>query len=206
MQISSMITMLAGQLIDPGFVRWKEGELLDYINQALSIIAVNLPDEFRHSETVSVTQAEVTLPADAVALLSVDGVNGVAVSEVAVEKLNQLDPDWRQRLGVPSSWVQNVREKQRYWLYPAPSEPVHVTHTYSAFTYLGHNDDLPVSDVYQSAVMDFVLHRAYGKDGQNASEQNKSLMHLQLFNVAIGNVLDLKGLLKQERAQREKQR
>lgn len=201
-----MITLLAGQLIDPGFVRWKEGELLNYINQALSMMAMNLPDEFRRSETVSVTQAEVALPADALVLLSVDAVNGVAVSEVAVEKLNQLDPGWRQRSGMPSSWVQHVREKQRYWLYPAPSEPVDVMHSYSAFAYLNQDDDLPVSDVYQSAVMDFVLHRAYGKDGQNASEQNKSLMHLQLFNTAIGNVLDLKSLLKQERAQREKQR
>ncbi|WP_233265708.1 DUF6682 family protein [Grimontia hollisae] len=55
MQVSSMITLLAGQLIDPGFVRWKEGELLNYINQALSMMAMNLPDEFRRPASRSMS-------------------------------------------------------------------------------------------------------------------------------------------------------
>ncbi|OEE65852.1 hypothetical protein A1OO_08570 [Enterovibrio norvegicus FF-33] len=206
MQISDVINVMAEQLIDKRFVRWSEAELLLYINQALSILAVNLPDEFRRTDTVNSESSEVVLPEGAISLMSVDAVDDMGVSFVALEKLNQLDPMWRVREGQPSSWTQAREEKTRYWLYPSPSHAVSVTHTYSAFSFLHGDDVLPIKDAYVSAVMDFVLHRAYGKDGQNASEQNKSLLHLQLFNAAIGNVMDLSAMKKQQRRQREAER
>ncbi|WP_283130772.1 DUF6682 family protein [Enterovibrio norvegicus] len=206
MTLSDLIDQLGEELVDPRYTHWSRESLLSYINQALGIMAINLPHEFRVEQTVDTEMGTVFLPGDALSLLSVISAGNRSVNFIDITKLNQLDPDWRTRQGAPSSWTQAHRDVRAYSLYPTPKETVAVTHAYSAFKDLSEVDAFPIHAAYVAAVTDYVLYRAYGKDGQNASEQNKALTHLQAFNAAIGNDVRVMGQRKQVREQSENKR
>ncbi|USH03720.1 hypothetical protein K6Q96_06925 [Grimontia kaedaensis] len=206
MKISDVVDRLGSDLVDKDYVHWSREELLAYINDGLSEMALNLPSQFRVVATVQTDTGEITLPPEGIKVLSVQHVEGRPVNYVEMTKLNQLDAAWRGRVGQPSSWTQEEDEQRSYSLYPRPTAMMSVTHAYSAFTPLQEDDALPIHSVYLSAVVDYAMYRAYGKDGQNASEQNKSINHYQIFNAAIGREVNVKHRHKLEREQRENKR
>ncbi|WP_325893313.1 phage adaptor protein [Grimontia sp. NTOU-MAR1] len=169
-------------------------------------MALSLPSQFRVVATVQTETGEVTLPPDGIKVLSVQEVEGRPVNYVEMAKLNQLDAAWRGRVGQPSSWTQQEDEERSYSLYPRPTARVSVTHSYSAFSPTKECDELPVHPAFLPAIVDYALYRAYGKDGQHASEQTKSMSHYHTFNAAIGREAEVKQRHKRERAQRENQR
>lgn len=84
-------------------------------------------------------------------------------------------------------WTQASGQYLSYELFPRPDSAVTVTDAWSVRpSVTDETEVLPINEVYLPAVIDFVMYRAYGKDGQDQSNLNKSMLHFQAFDAAMG--------------------
>ncbi|MGF1727071.1 DUF6682 family protein [Photobacterium nomapromontoriensis] len=187
-KVSDLIEQVSELLVDTNHVRWSKPELIRYINDALAAVIMRRPSLTATHDIVAVSQNPIELPDDAYSLLSVELLGDYRGQYTPIETLNRFYPTWRTDEGVPQCWTQHADEHLRFWVYPAPQDPVSVAFTYSkAITVSADSDVIPLTVVYVGILIDFVLFRAFGKDAENASEASKSTMHFQSFAVAMGD-------------------
>ena len=189
MKISTLIDQASKQLVDVNHVHWSREEILDYINLGLSSLVIHRPDVARKVSTVAVGANSnlVPLPVNAYTLVTINHVSGMSVAYVDINKLGQLNPGWRLETGVPCSWTRNEFDEDIAYLYPMPDQAVTVEVVYSESVQVSsENADFPVKDIFSSVIFDYVLYRAFNKDGVAQADMSKAQHHLMLFNSAIG--------------------
>ncbi|PSV11657.1 hypothetical protein C0W59_19175 [Photobacterium kishitanii] len=187
-KVSDLIEQVAELLVDKGNVRWSQSELINYINDALAAIIMRRPSITAADSVISVTNNPVVLPNDAYSLLTVEKIGDYRGQYTPIETLDRFYPMWRTQIGIAQCWTKHNDELLRFWIFPAPQEPINVEVIYSkVITVKAQTDVIPLTSVYVGILIDFVLFRAFGKDAENASEESKSLMHFQLFAVAMGD-------------------
>ncbi|MCG7586745.1 DUF6682 family protein [Photobacterium sp. OFAV2-7] len=188
MKVQEIVDRVSRDLVDPRNVRWTRAELIDYLNDAIAAILIRRPDLSRTTANKQLTGNTLTLPDDAYQILTVNHIDNIAAQYVDINKLNQLYPDWRVTEGVPSCWTRNELDETTLFVYPKPTAEVTIEFVYSRNLAAGsETDDFPLPDLYEGVVVDFMMYRAYNKDGQNASESNKAQLHFQSFATSLGD-------------------
>lgn len=187
--VSELIQRVADELIDQRFTRWTKETHIANLNDAISSILYVRPDLGRvtHTVSLSVGQSRIDVPHDAYKLLGVNHVNGYAVQFVDIYRLNQNYPTWRMMTDdQPTSWTRRDNDDLSFHLFPAPSEVMSVEFDYARQIRISaESEEFPLPPIYEPMVFDFMMFRAYGKDGQNDSEAAKSNHHLQTFQFAL---------------------
>ena len=187
MTVKDLIDRVSRDLIDPKNTRWTRPELVDYLNDAIAAIVLRRPDLSRTTKTTAITTNTLTLLDDTYQLLGVNHIGNVAVQYVDINTLNQLYPDWRTKTGVPECWTRNELDETTLFVYPTPTAQVDIEYIYSRhLAVAAETDPLPLPDIYQGVLVSYMLHKAYSKDGQAASEQNKAQIHYQAFATVLG--------------------
>ncbi len=125
---------------------------------------------------------------------------GRAVTGVAREILDTTLPEWHTIVGngeVKHFWF-DAKDPKRFYVFPkataSPATHVEVVvsrapaNTLSdSASSLGSNDiDAELGDIYESALVDYVLYRAYSKDSQHTANANRSQWHYEAFKAALG--------------------
>ncbi|UJZ96343.1 hypothetical protein IHC87_17395 [Photobacterium damselae subsp. damselae] len=195
MIVNDIVTRVAKELIDTHMVRWQREDLIAYLADGVSAIAAKRPALFSHRVvSLMVDHSPVRLPDDAFLLLSVDSVDGAAVQYVLMDKLNQINPYWRQEKGIPSCWTRHDNEVLNFWLYPNPIDPVSLSFQYAktpVITVDTERVELPT--LFFGALVDFMLYRAFSRDSENPSEAAKAQFHFQSFALFMNDDQALKG-------------
>lgn len=209
-KVSDIILRVADELIDNRFTRWTKETHIANLNDAISSILLVRPDLGRatHTMELSVGQSRVAVPADAYKLLGVNHVNGYAVQFVDIYRLNQNYPTWRTMTDdQPTSWTRQDNDDLSFHVFPAPSELMSVEFDYARQIRIStENDDFPLPPIYEPMVFDFMMFRAYSKDGQNDSEAAKSNSHLQTFQFALTGKTNADNAEKQRIASSERRK
>lgn len=189
MLVKEIIDRVARDVVDLRHVRWTRAELLDFMNDAMSAILIRRPDLSRTTKSLKITTNTVTLPDDAYQILAVNHINNIAAQYVDINKLNQLYPDWRTQTDEPHSWTRNEMDETTLFVFPGPAAEATIEIVYSRNLNVTDEADavFPLPDLYEGVVVDFMMYRAYNKDGQNASESNKAALHFQSFATALGD-------------------
>ncbi|HIF9180948.1 TPA: DUF6682 family protein [Photobacterium damselae] len=196
MLASNLIDRAARELVDISSVRWTRKELLRYLGEGVNTIAVRQPGLVATSKTVSVTASPISIPEDAFELLDVEDINGVSPQYVLINKLTQLYPRWKKETGVPACWTKFEHDSKRFWIYPQPASSVDVVILYAKSLSLETEEsEIPIPDIYEAPLIDYVMYRAYSRDGQNQSESAKAQMHIQAFAIFMND----EKLIKDER-------
>ena len=207
MLVSELIAEVAEQLVDKNYARWSQDELLKYMNMGIQTFILKRPDLTKKIETVATSSNTLDLPADGYEFISVNHVDSHATQYADINRLNQLYPTWRTQTGAPVIWTKNDFDNKTIYLYPAPSVEVSVEYVYSAnLTASSTADDFPIPDIYKSIIFDYMVYRAYDKDGENASEAQKAQNHLLSFATAIGDKATADQISKQWLQEQEKGR
>jgi hypothetical protein len=188
-QVIELINRVGRELIDKNFTRWTKEAHLTNLNDAISAILMVRPDLGRKTVTVQVTagQFKVDLPDSAYKLLSVNHANNYALQFVDIYRLNNNYPEWRTRTAAsPLNWTRNDNDESCFFVYPAPVATMSVEYDYAEQIRVStESDGFPLAPIYELMVFDYMMYRAYSKDGENGSESAKAANHFQAFSLAL---------------------
>lgn len=195
---SSIISRAGALLADAAYDRWTQAELLDWLNDGHREIVSVRPSA--NPKTAVVTLAAGTrqaMPAEAYQLIRItrnmdaDGVTpGWAVRLTDMALLDQQSPDWHmeaQKTRV-RQYTYDIREPLAFYVYPpaAAGVKVEMTYSYPPATVAAVGNTITIPDIYANALLDYVLFRAYAKDGEHPANAARAAAYRQSFENSLG--------------------
>ena len=187
-------------LNDPDSIQWPETELLEYLSDGQRAAVQYRPEIYAVTEAVPlVTGTKQELPDDAFSLIDVirnmgaDGnTPGRAISKVDKYYLDRWRKDWHSQAGSAEvrNFVYDVRNRRTFYVIPPqPAVPHRVEIIYSKIPpeLTNLNDAITLDDIYQPALLAYILHRAFVKDiSAEGQGEQKSKAYFEQFMIAIG--------------------
>lgn len=177
--------------------RWSASQLVESLNRGLLELAELRPDATAKTVPVPLAQgARQAVPADCMKLMEItSNTGGASIRQVDRDLLDRVEPGWRNRQ--PSRSVAHFmfdeREPNAYLVYPPAVVGIKVDMTYSAApvplpvpddtdtTFSAVTGDIPVQDIFASALLAYVLYRSYAKDADYGSNSAQAVANYQLF-------------------------
>ena len=197
---SEIISKAAEQLHDVDHVRWTAEELLYWLNEGQRAIVILRPEAKTVNGPVQlVAGTKQMIPAKGVRLHKVtrnmgsDGTTpGKAIILIDVSVLDMYNPDWHN--DTANAEVQNYvfdgNDPLTYYVTPPqPSDnPGYAEIAYTASTDdLAAVDDLiDILDIFQSALLDYIVFRANTKDSDYAGKDRVAAAQYGLFLSSLG--------------------
>lgn len=196
-------------LQDPAAVRWTVPELVGYLNDGQDELVIHRPDATAtHASVELVAGARQSLPAAAAKLIQIlrnTGGRKRAIRWCDRALLDAVSPGWEGLPGVTEvvHSMFDPRDPRSYYVYPpagasgasvdmvyaAHPAPVAVPADGSAVTAVTGNISVP--DIFEGALLDYVLFRAYSKDAEHAVNGARAQAHYAAFAGALG--VEVKG-------------
>lgn len=186
-------------LRDPQGRRWSPAELLGYLNDGQREIGILKPDSCTVMQNiVMVVGADQSVPANAIRLVSIshnmgDGSTvGAPIRLIDQDELDALDPTWRT--AAPSATVIHYtfdgRAPKSWQCYPPQISggnyvramlqvnPTDVTINGVAGAIA--DSAIFIDDIYQTALHDYIVSRAYDKNDETRDVQRSSMFYGKL--------------------------
>lgn len=190
--IREVIGRCNSQLADELKLRYPDPELLDYYNDALRAMITVRADVGANFETLTCTASSLqTLPEGAIRLLDITRVSGGrAITPIPKEVLDNYDPDWHLRTGMPQRYCYDEQIPRQFYLCPAPATGIEVEAKIAripeAVKVDGIDINVQVDELYINAIIAWILFRAFSKDVEGGNNAQIAAQHLQIFNDQMG--------------------
>lgn len=199
----SIIFRAAVALQDLTGIRWGADELVRALNDGLREMAIYRPDVFGTFASIAlVVGARQALPAGAFKLLDIQNNTAgekLSIRQVERRMLDDIVPAWRTTTGSTTvkHFVYDPRDPRAFYVYPPAAAgaavdalyavtPADVTEPAAGSNYSAVAGTVPVPDIYASALLDYVLFRAFSKKTEFAGDAGRALAHYQAFTNALG--------------------
>jgi len=176
-------------------VRWLNADLLGYLNDGQALIAKLKPDASIITGEISlVAGCKQALPAGGIAPIrfgkNVTG--GTVPSKALPETLDVVIPDWQNHTASATVKVIGYNPTNPTVFYTYPPQPTSTSQKIEA-AYLAIpavvaavSSNITLPDDYVPALIDYMLHRAYGKDSEIGSDGVLSQTHYNQFLHKLG--------------------
>lgn len=185
------------QLIDLTNIRWTRAELLSWLNDGLRQIVTIQPSA--SATTVSkllVAGTRQSIPTNGWLLLSVYrnmGTNGTTPGRVirliSREILDSFNPYWNTDTATAEvrNCIYTDQDQTAFYVYPPNTGTQYIELNYSAqpADLTLETQPIPIFDVFQSALVDYILYRACSKDAEYAPGVALSQSYMATFIAAI---------------------
>lgn len=187
---------------DASQTRWFVSELLSYLNDGQTEIALLVPN--CNPVTVSVqlvAGSRQTAPVDSIRIngfvrnMGVGGnTPGRVIREVKRAYMDAYVPNWTSSTAnaeVIHAIYDAEDDNQTYYVYPPqPATPAQIEIVHSKIPSLIPNANvgtkITIADYYSNALLDYVLYRAFSKDSEYGNQAQRSASHYSAFANAIG--------------------
>lgn len=201
-----MPTVTAQSIIDKAQVvlqdtvkeRWPDAELLGWLNDGQHAIVILKPTAFVKNIAVQlVSGTKQALPADGVQLVDIvrnmgtDGVTpGRAVRIAMREVLDAQLPTWHTDTAsaVVKHYMYSALDPNTFYVYPRQPASgfgwVELVYGARPPNVAAAANVIAVDDIYQTALLDYVLYRAFSKESEYA-DNGRADKHQQAFFTAI---------------------
>lgn len=193
----TIIDKASVQLIDLANIRWTRSELLSWLNDGMRQIVLIQPSA--SSTTVSkqlVAGTRQTLPTGGWLLLQMYrnmGTNGTtpgrAIRIVSRELLDNFNPNWHTATAAAEvrNYIYDIQDQTVFYVYPPNTGTQYVELNYSAqpTDLTSETDVIPIFDIFQSALVDYILYRACSKDAEYAPGLQLAQGYLATFVAAV---------------------
>jgi hypothetical protein len=191
-------------------VRWPRLELQRWLNDGYGAILGLKPDAntktVTHACTAGTRQEIKTANPDAIRFrkakrnVAATSNNG-SITQIDSAVLDKHQTDWHthtQSVNI-QHYMHDPDDPNVFWVYPPATSAAEVEVVYLALPAphamtVGNldpasssTDTIRLDDVYVSPLVDFILYRAFMKDGQNASNLSRANVHLQAFSVFLSS-------------------
>lgn len=186
------------QLLDPTNARWTRSELLGWVNDGQRQIIIITPSATNKVATKKLDAGtRQTIPSDGWALLELirymgpDGTKpGRAIRVTSRELIDSFNPDWHSECQtiMPKHYVFDQQDQTVFYVYPPNTGKGYVQLNYSPVPVdlTTENDTIVISDMFQTALLDYVLYRANSKDAEYAPGLQLAQGYLQTFMASMG--------------------
>lgn len=175
-------------------IRWPLAELLNWLNDGQKEVVLRKPNASTKNVALPmVFGTKQSLPADGVQLLDVvRNTTGNAIRIVKREILDAQNPGWHA--STPNAQVLHFcyseLDLKNFYVYPPNNGAGSVECVYSSSpANVGLTDVIAVDDIYLSALLDYILYRAYSKDAEYSSDPTRANSHYQAFVTSLGGKL-----------------
>ena len=185
------------QLIDLANIRWTRAELLSWLNDGMRQIVLIQPSA---SSTTAVVKLQAGtrqyIPAGGWLLLSIYrnmGTNGTtpgrAIRIISREIIDGFNPDWHTDAAKAEvkNYIYTNQDQLAFYVYPPNTGTQYIEINYSdqPADLTSETDVIPIFDVFQSALVDYMLYRACTKDAEYAPGVELGKSYLATFVSAI---------------------
>lgn len=186
------------QLIDLTNVRWTRAELLAWLNDGMRQIVIIQPSATSTTSAVKlVAGTRQLLPADGWLLLQVyrnmgtsGSTPGRVIRIVSRELLDGFNPDWHTATAKAEvkNYLYDAQDQLAFYVYPPNTGTQYIELNYSAQPtgLTSESQVIPIFDIFQSALVDYILYRACSKDAEYAPGLQLAQGYLSTFVAAIG--------------------
>lgn len=193
----AICTDAAKLLQDDTNVAWPLDELLHWLNAGQKELVLGKPDAYVKNQSVQlVAGTRQSIPADGNVYMRLTRNMGAAgttpgrvILPIPMQVLDEQNPDWHTAAASATAVhaAYDERDKKHYYVYPPqPATPGYAEIIYSATPPdVALDDPIAVSDLYQSALMDYVLYRAYSKDSEYTRNDAKATAYYQTFGALL---------------------
>lgn len=195
---ASMLARASVILQDPTNIRWPQAELLDWLNDGQREVALYKPNVFvKNATQLLVTGTKQSLPADGVSLVDVVrnmGTNGTtpggAIRAVSREILDAQVSNWHSSTASATvkHFVYTPLDPKNYYVYPP--QPT-TNQGYVEVIYVAAPTDatlvstITIDDIYMTALLNYILFRAYTKDAEYANNAQLAAQYYTAFQGAL---------------------
>jgi len=190
-----------------GGVRWKDSELIQWINDAQREIVVAKPSANPATEVLNLVAGSLqTLPAGSISLIKcIRNMNKGVTNDLPGRSVYASDldafiaeyPNWHDAtdeiytnkdLSEVSVYFYEDNSPRQFYVFP-PNDgtgKLEVIYSKNPTDISTVSDNLTINDIYANQVVDYVLFRAYMKDAGNAETSARAQRHYQLFRESLG--------------------
>lgn len=201
-------------LQDGGAIRWPLAELASWLSDGLLEVVNRKPSEGAQSVVLTmVAGTKQTLPDAYLSLIravrnvtgvSPNWVGGLSVTPIMREILDAQSPSWHDPAVVTQraqvlQIIADPLDQRTFYVYPGNTgagklecvvsvipQPVTIATGANPEDIASYNAiTLPMSQIFQTALVDFILYRAFSKDMQFAGAMERAAAHFNQFNAAI---------------------
>jgi hypothetical protein len=192
--VASILTKVSTILQDPSNVRWSTDELILWLNDAQRELVLYKPNAYVISTAVKCgAGTKQSIPATAVSLVDIVrnmGTNGTtpgnAIRAVSREILDTQVPNWHAVTpsAVAKHFVYTPLDTKNFYIYPP--QPA-ANQGYVEMVYVALPTDavsggvITVDDIYVTALISYILFRAYSKDAEYANNATLAATYYQQF-------------------------
>ena len=191
-------------LLDGGHVRWTLDELLGWLNSGFTAIVEAKPTAYTRNRSIQLVMGtKQTLPVDAISLVEISrnmGVNGAtpgtAITFIKKKILDQSYPGWHGAIGTALArfFCSDARDLKTFYVMPPSTGNNHVEAVYFAVpaplvgadAETALNGVIPFDNSYENTLIDYLLYRAFSKEGDAAGADAKAGSYYTLFTNALG--------------------
>jgi hypothetical protein len=196
--VASLLARAAVVLQDPTNIRWPQAELLDWLNDGQREIALLKPNVFVKNIAVQlVAGTKQSLPTDGVSLIDVvrnmgtaGNTPGDAIRVVTREILDAQIKNWHSSTASATAkhYVYTPLDPKTFYVYPPQPgtgmnqvEIIYVASPADA-TLVG---TITIDDIYMTALLDYILFRAYTKDAEYANNAQLAQTYYSRFQTVM---------------------
>lgn len=189
-------------LQDANGTRWDEAELLGWFNDGRRELSVYRPTEFARRTAVVLEAGTLQrLPVGAFLLLRVAAnlrstsprIAGRVVTQVERRILDAMHPGWEDTEVFPEAaevrhYCYDDNEPLAFSVFPANdgTGQVELLACFEPGTATSVDTATGVRDVFNNALLDYMLYRAFDKDSDHPGNAERSAKHYAAFTAAIG--------------------
>jgi hypothetical protein len=171
--------------------RWTKSELLGWLNGGQREIAIHKPNVcVKNVEVTLVAGTKQAAPVDCNSIIDIPrNTQGYAIRITNRDSLDAQMPDWHLQ-SKASSRVMNYcysdDNPKIFYVYPASpgGNKVDISYCSNPAT-VALGDAIAISDIYASALLDYIAYRAYSKDSEYAQNAQSAKNHYQAFLLAV---------------------
>lgn len=196
-------------LQDDGAVRWTATELLDYLNDGMRELISMKPTAKTQTVQLSLASGtKQTLPAQ-YTILSRVICNRITGSKRAIRPLAKREildsqiPGWQDPDVLPfaaavTHVIHEGAEPRTYYVVPgndgngiieamvgAYPTPVSAPTAPANLEIENYTATVDLDDIYMNALTDYILYRAFSKDGSAPNAANRAVAHYELFKASV---------------------
>ncbi|MBB6578954.1 hypothetical protein HNP33_003059 [Comamonas odontotermitis] len=199
-----MGSIVAQRLIDQASIilqdekktRWKQDELLGWLNEAQVQIVNAVPQAYTKTESKKLVEGVLQrAPAGAITVLDLAynlGTNGATpgkrIRATSRDYLDQSRAKWpadKPQLDVVH-FMPDPHIREQFWVWPANTGTGFVLMTYSAVPPdINAGQPIAIPDIYRGAILNWVCFRAHSKDTEAATD-SKAASFYQAFVADVG--------------------
>lgn len=197
---STILARVRFQLVDnSGTQRWTDAELLQWLSEGQRATVMAVPGASQTVATVPlIAGTKQTLPTGAHILLHIyrnlssGGVAGQVCREVDRVMMDTQYPTWHTDAASAAALFyvyDRLYDPVAFYVYPKNdgTGSLEVNYSFMPIDVATTATNIGVRDIFQTALVDFILYKAHSKDSDYAAGQGAAAAYFQAFITEIGS-------------------